>query len=80
VSFGLDRRHVVERLVDSLAIEPVDVVQCRPFDVLDAAPGSLAIDQFGLVEAGERISERNRNCHSWSQPTPRSGATRLTRG
>ena len=52
------RRHVVERFVDSPVVEPVHVVQCRPFDVLDVAPGSFAVNQFVLVETVERFGER----------------------
>ena len=55
VSLELDRRHVVERLVDASVVEPVDVVKRRPLDVLDVAPGFLAVDQFALVVAVERL-------------------------
>jgi hypothetical protein len=48
VSLELDRWHVVERLVDSSIVEPADVVECRPFDVIGIAPQSLAMDEFGL--------------------------------
>jgi len=58
VSFELDRRHVVERLVDPPVVEPVDVFQCLPFDVLDVAPGPLAVDEFGLEEAVEALGQR----------------------
>jgi hypothetical protein len=57
VSLELDRWHVVERLVDPPVVEPVDVVERRPFDVLDVAPGSLAMNQFGLVETVEALGE-----------------------
>jgi hypothetical protein len=59
VSIELDRSHVVEGLVDSAVVEPVEVVERRPSDVLDVAPGSLAVNELGLVETvvlfGERI-------------------------
>ena len=53
MNLELDRRHAVERLVNSLIVEPVDVVERRPFDMLDVAPGSLAVNEFVLVEAVE---------------------------
>lgn len=58
MSFELDGRHVVERLVDSAVVEPADVVERRPFDVLDVAPGPLAVDQLSLIETVERFGER----------------------
>jgi hypothetical protein len=50
VSLELDWRHVVERLVNSSIVEPVDVVERRPIDVLDVAPWSLAVNESDLVE------------------------------
>ncbi len=47
MSFEFDWRHVVERLVNSSVVEPVDVVECGPFDVFDIAPGTLAM--MGLL-------------------------------
>ena len=58
MSLELERRHVVERLVDAPVVEPADVVECCPFDVLDVAPRSLAVDQLALVEAVEALGER----------------------
>jgi hypothetical protein len=52
----LNRRHVVERLVYSSVVEPVEVVERGPFDVLDVAPRPLAMDQLGLVETVERLA------------------------
>jgi hypothetical protein len=57
VSLELDRWHVVEGLVNSSVVEPVDVVERRPFDVFDVAPRSLAVDQLGLVETVERFGQ-----------------------
>ena len=57
MSLELDRWHVVERLVASSTIEPVDVVECGPFDVLDVASGTFAMDQLGLVETVEGFIE-----------------------
>ena len=58
MSLELGWRHVVERLVDPAFVEPVDVGERRPLDVLDVAPGSLAVNQLGLVEAVEALGER----------------------
>ena len=44
--------------MDSSVVEPVDIVERRPFDMLHVAPGSLAVDQLGLVDAVERFGER----------------------
>ena len=44
--------------MDAPVVEPVDVVECRPLDVFDVAPGTLAIDQFALEETVERLGER----------------------
>ena len=44
--------------MDPSVVEPVEVVERGPFDVLDVAPGSLAVDQLGLVETVERFGER----------------------
>ena len=39
--------------MDSLVVEPVGVVGRGPFDMLNIAPGSLAMNELGLVEAVE---------------------------
>jgi len=57
VSLELDGWDIVECFVDSLVVEPVDVVECCPFDVFNIAPGSLTVDELGLVEAVETLSE-----------------------
>lgn len=49
-------RDVVERLVNAPAIEPVDVGEPRPLDVLDGAPGSL--DQCGTSDFSGVLSSR----------------------
>jgi hypothetical protein len=45
----------------SYAVEPVDVGQGGPLDVVDVPPGSPAVDQFGLVEPvgalGQSVSQ-----------------------
>ena len=55
--FELGWRHVVQCLVNSPVIEPVDVGERRPFDVLDVAPGSATMNQLGLVETVEGFGE-----------------------
>ena len=44
--------------MDASIVEPIDVVERRPFDVLDVAPGTLAMDQLALGEAVEGLGER----------------------
>ena len=55
VSLELNRRHAVERLVDAPVVEPVDVVERGPLDVLHVASGTLPMDQLALVETVERL-------------------------
>ena len=49
----LGERHVAGRLVDAAVIEPVDVGEHRLLVVLNIPSGSLAQDEFGLLEAVE---------------------------
>ena len=44
--------------MDAAVVEPVDVGERRPFDVLDIVPGSLVEDQLGLVEPVEALGQR----------------------
>jgi hypothetical protein len=55
--FELNRWHVVERFVDASVVEPINVVERGPFDLFDVAPGSFAMDEFGLVETVEAFGE-----------------------
>ncbi len=57
MSLELDRRHVIECLVDSPVVEPVDVVERRLFPVFDVAPRSLSMDELGLVETVEGFGQ-----------------------
>ncbi len=57
VGLKLDRWNVVERLVDSPIVEPVEVVEGLPFDVFDASPRTLAVNQLVLVETVERFGQ-----------------------
>ncbi len=58
MSFELRRRDPVERFVNSTVVEPIDVLECLPFDVLNVAPWPLAMDEFGLVETIEALGQR----------------------
>lgn len=49
---------MAECLVNSTIIEPVDVGEGLPFDVLNVAPGTLAVDEFVLIETVEGLGER----------------------
>ena len=49
--FCLDRCEVIDRLVGSLVVEPVDPVQGAEFEMIDVSPGSFWSDQLGLVDA-----------------------------
>ena len=40
------------------SVEPVDLGKRRQLDVLDVAPRSLAVDQFGLKLSAEALGER----------------------
>jgi hypothetical protein len=44
----LDGRDVADGAVEPAVVEPVDVLQSRQFDVVEAAPGAAAADEFGL--------------------------------
>ena len=44
--------------VQARVVEPVDVRQGGPFDVVGAAPGPFVMDELGLVETVEAFSER----------------------
>jgi hypothetical protein len=43
--------------VDAAVVEPVDVGEGGPFDVVDVLPGTLAVDQLGLVETVEALGQ-----------------------
>ncbi len=47
--FEFDRRRVVERLVNSPIVKPVDVGECRPLDVFNVAPRALAMNKAASV-------------------------------
>src|SRR5665213_2436958 len=46
-----------ELAVEPAAIEPVDVLQGGVLNIVEAAPRAPVPDEFGLVEAVERLSE-----------------------
>ncbi len=43
--------------VESSVVEPVDVFEGGELDVVDGPPGSLGVDEFGLVEADGRLGD-----------------------
>ena len=51
------RRDHADLAVKPLVVEPVDVGERRPLDVLGTLPGTLVIDQLGLVETVEALGE-----------------------
>ena len=57
VLFQLCRRDLADLVVDAAVVEPVDVGEGGPFDVLDVPPWALAVDEFGLVEPVEALGE-----------------------
>jgi hypothetical protein len=52
-----ERRTRVSKLMDPPVIELVDVVERRPLDVLDVAPGFLEVNQRGLAKTVERFGQ-----------------------
>jgi hypothetical protein len=46
---------LADLVVDAAVVEPVDVAEGCPLDLLDALPGALVEDQLGLVEAVEGL-------------------------
>ena len=57
VRFCLRRRDFTDRAEQTLVIEPVDPIQGRQFDVLQAPPRA-PVDHFGLLQAVDRLGER----------------------
>lgn len=55
--FEFDWGEVVERAVDAVAVEPGHPLGGRRFDVRDVPPGSVVVDEFGLVEPDLRLGE-----------------------
>ena len=43
--------------MDAAVVEPVDVGEGGPFDVVDVLPGPAPMDQLGLVEPVEALGE-----------------------
>lgn len=52
-----DRSRVVEGLMESLVVPPVDPVHGRELDLGDRGPGRSSMDEFGLVEAVDCLRE-----------------------
>ena len=57
-SFDLCRRGHAVLAVESLVVDPVDVGEGRSLEVLRPLPGSVVVDQLGLVEPVEALRER----------------------
>ena len=53
VGLELCRRDLADLVVDAAVVEPVDVGERGPLDVLDALPGAFVVDELGLVEPVE---------------------------
>lgn len=53
---------VVEALVGSLGVEPVDPVQRLDLDVVDVAPRALLVDEFGLERADGALGQSVVEC------------------
>ena len=58
VRFVLSRRNETDRPKEPLVVVPVDPLESRVLDVVEAPPGSLSADDLGLVEADHRLGER----------------------
>src|SRR5689334_17504919 len=50
-------RDVAAVLVEAAVVEPVDPFGGGDLDVVGGLPGAARLDQFGLVEAVDRLSE-----------------------
>ncbi len=46
---------VSDRLQDATVVEPVDPFKGGVLDVVESVPRSLSVDDFGLVEAVDRL-------------------------
>ncbi|MCU1700464.1 MAG: hypothetical protein JWR34_6527, partial [Mycobacterium sp.] len=55
--FEFDGWDVAAVLVETSMVEPVDPFEGGDLDVLDGPPGPAWLDQFGLVEAIDRLGE-----------------------
>ena len=55
--FGFGGRDAPVSVQEPPVVEPVDPFQGRQFEVLEAPPGAAVADQFGLVEADDRLGQ-----------------------
>ena len=55
VGFFLGWWDVADGFEDAAVVEPVDPFQGGVFDVVEVLPWSLASDDFGLIEADDRL-------------------------
>src|SRR2546425_1721359 len=56
-SLELRRRDVTDRLEEPPMVEPVDPLERRVLDVVDALPRTTPADEFGLVQPDDRLGE-----------------------
>ena len=57
VDLELGWRDVADRLEQAAVVEPIDPLKRRVFDVVDPFPWPLPTDEFGLVEADDRLGQ-----------------------
>ena len=53
----LRRRDVADRLQQAAVVEPVDPLQGGVLDLIQALPGAAPTDEFGLVQADDRLGQ-----------------------
>ena len=56
-SLQIDRWDVAAVFVEAAVVEPVDPFGGGQFDFFDGAPGLAGFDQFGLVQAVDRLGQ-----------------------
>ena len=57
VSFELSGGHHAQFALEPALVEPVEVLQGGVLHVLEPAPGTVFVDQLGLVETVERFGQ-----------------------
>ena len=55
--FGLGGRDISDRLEEASSVEPVDPFESGVLDGFETAPWATPVDEFGLVEAVDRLGE-----------------------
>ena len=67
--FKLCWRDVAELAEQATVVEPVDPFEGGEFEVVEAPPGPLVANQFGLVETANIVSARALSQESPRDPT-----------